>query len=156
MFPDRLTGVCVQTDDELTTQSLILSRDAIAPGHKRGSFGQVSFGQEVVGGSKPAVGLDKMHQECFDICQRCEATCNVTLHYCMTHLASGHKEHAACAALAMSCQDFCGLSAKLLGPLLRTNFRSLRGLCQGLRRLCYGVRKDEVRRTNGGLRQAMP
>jgi hypothetical protein len=38
----------------------------------------------------------------------------MTVNYCVTHLASGRKEHAACAAMAMSCQDFCGLCVKLV------------------------------------------
>jgi len=74
----------------------------------------VSHGQERGTASKSTASLDKMHQDCLDICQSCEAACNVTVNYCVTHLASGHKEHAACAAMAMSCQDFCGLSAKLI------------------------------------------
>lgn len=58
--------------------------------------------------------LDKMHQDCLDACQRCEATCNETVKHCMTHLSQGHKDHAGCAEIALSCQDFCGLSAKLI------------------------------------------
>lgn len=79
-----------------------------------GVAASVSRGQESGAASKPTAALDKMHQECLDICQRCEATCNTTVNYCVTHLANGHKEHASCAAIAMSCQDFCGLSAKLI------------------------------------------
>ena len=63
---------------------------------------------------KSASTMDKMHQECLDACQSCEVTCNQTVNHCMTHLSQGHKDHAACAALAMSCQEFCGLSAKLI------------------------------------------
>lgn len=79
-----------------------------------GVAASVSRGQERGADAKSPTGLDRMHQDCLDICQRCEATCNVTVNYCMTHLADGHKEHAACAAMALSCQDFCGLSAKVI------------------------------------------
>ena len=74
----------------------------------------ISHGQEGGAASKSEPALNKMHQDCLDICQSCEATCNMIVNYCVTHLASGHKGHAACAAMAMSCQDFCGLSAKLV------------------------------------------
>jgi hypothetical protein len=74
----------------------------------------VARGQGPTTASKSIPGLDKMHQDCLDICQSCETTCNTTLSYCMTHLANGHKDHAACAAMVLSCQEFCGVSAKLL------------------------------------------
>ena len=63
---------------------------------------------------KSSSNLDKMHQDCLDACQSCEVTCNETVKYCMTHLSEGHKDHAACAELALSCQDFCGLSVKVI------------------------------------------
>lgn len=71
-------------------------------------------GQEVGVAAKPGTGLDKLQQDCLETCQRCEATCNATLNYCLSHLAKGHATHAACAALLASCQDFCGLSAKII------------------------------------------
>ena len=78
-----------------------------------GMVSGVAQGQEK-SPTKPASNLDKMHQDCLDVCQSCEVTCNVTVKHCMTHLSQGHKDHAACAELAMSCQEFCGLSAKLI------------------------------------------
>ena len=96
---------------KMDRRSLLASAGAIALANV--AVG-VARGHEVKSESKSIPGLDKMHQSCLDICQSCEATCNTTLSYCMTHLAEGHKDHAACAALVLSCQEFCGLSAKLL------------------------------------------
>jgi hypothetical protein len=63
---------------------------------------------------KHASTLASMHQKCLEACQNCESTCNETVNHCMTHLAKGTKEHAACAAIAMSCQEFCSLSAQII------------------------------------------
>lgn len=64
--------------------------------------------------SKTSAGLDKTHADCLKACQDCAAKCNEIVHYCMGHLSQGQKDHAACAALAMSCQEFCSLSAQLI------------------------------------------
>ncbi|MBL8855783.1 MAG: four-helix bundle copper-binding protein [Planctomycetaceae bacterium] len=111
-----------------------------------GAAARGAFGQEVGAVSKPTALLDKMHQDCLDICQRCEATCNVTLHYCMTHLANGHKEHAACAALAMSCQDFCGLSAKIIArscTLTSAACEACAKACEACATECEKMKSDE-------------
>jgi len=79
-----------------------------------GVFAEVMQGQEKVASQKTAIGLDKMHAACLEACQDCEAMCNEIINYCMTHLSQGHKDHAACAAIAMSCQEFCSLSTQLI------------------------------------------
>lgn len=61
-----------------------------------------------------ASGLSAMDQKCLEACQDCEATCNETVNHCMAHLAKGMKEHAPCAAIAMSCQEFCSLSTQII------------------------------------------
>lgn len=100
-----------------------------------------------VGGeiAKSTSTLDKLHQECLDICQGCEAACNMTVTYCVTHMASGHKEHAACAALAMSCQDFCGLSAKLIArscTLAPASCEACAKACEACATECEKIKSD--------------
>ncbi len=92
-------------------RNMLVSAGAVA---LAGVAAGVSRGQESGAATKSTAGLDKLHQSCLEISQNCESTCNATVNHCMTHLAEGHKEHAACAAVAMSCQEFCGLSAKLI------------------------------------------
>lgn len=61
-----------------------------------------------------ASSLPPMSERCLEACQNCEATCNETVNYCMTRLSKGHKDHATCAAIAMSCQEFCSLSTQII------------------------------------------
>ena len=92
-------------------RTILASAGAVAAA---GVLAGVTRGQEKGSSSKTSVGLDKMHAACLEACQDCEAKCNETLNYCMTHLSQGHKDHAACAAIAMSCQEFCSLSTQLI------------------------------------------
>ncbi len=71
-------------------------------------------GQENKAGAHAHLEMNDVHGACLEACQSCESICNATLSHCLTHLSAGHKEHAACARSATTCQDLCGLSAKLI------------------------------------------
>ncbi len=92
-------------------RTILTTASAIAAA---GFLAGVTQAQEKGASSKKSSGLDKMHAACLKACQDCAAKCNETVNYCMSHLSQGHKDHAACAALAMSCQEFCSLSTQLI------------------------------------------
>jgi hypothetical protein len=93
-------------------RTILTSAGALATA---GVLAGVTQAQDKRSSSKTSSGLDKMHAACLEACQDCAAKCNETVNYCMTHLSQGHKDHAACAAVAMSCQEFCSLSTQLIG-----------------------------------------
>ncbi|MFN7875712.1 MAG: four-helix bundle copper-binding protein [Pirellula sp.] len=53
-------------------------------------------------------------QECLDACVRCEIACNEMVHHCLMQAGNGVKEHVRVAEIALTCQEFCGLAAKLI------------------------------------------
>jgi Domain of Unknown Function (DUF326) len=61
--------------------------------------------------------LDAMHQKCLELCQNCESLCNQIIDHCLRPHSDNGKIHAECARAAMTCQDFCGLSAKLMSRM---------------------------------------
>jgi hypothetical protein len=84
--------------------------------------------------------------ECLEACQSCEMTCNETLAYCMKHIAEGHKDHAPCAELVLSCQEFCGLSAKLMArssPLHKVGCQACASACDACATECEKMPADE-------------
>lgn len=52
--------------------------------------------------------------DCLKACQECEVLCNELIDHCLNHLAKGSKDHAACVRFAISCQDLCSLSVRLI------------------------------------------
>jgi hypothetical protein len=66
---------------------------------------------------------DKKHGDCLKACEECAAICNETFHHCFYKIKDGHTEHHRAAILTIDCQEFCGLSAKLMAresPLIAT------------------------------------
>lgn len=64
--------------------------------------------------SPKAMSRSSMHEECLDKCQQCETICNETAHHCLTQAGNGLKDHVRAAEIALTCEEFCGLAAKLI------------------------------------------
>jgi len=82
-----------------------------------GTVASKAFSQENATASHPKHTMNAAHQACLEACQSCESTCNAMISHCLTHASEGHKEHVSSARAAITCQDFCGLSAKLIARM---------------------------------------
>jgi hypothetical protein len=58
---------------------------------------------------------DKVHGDCLKACNECAGVCSETFHDSLENLNDGHKEHARLTALTLDCQEFCTLTAELMG-----------------------------------------
>lgn len=124
-------------------RTILTSASAIAAAGVLAGAAQ-AHGKETT--SKTSFGLDKTHADCLKACQDCAAKCNESVHYCMDHLSQGKKDHAACAALAMSCQEFCSLSAQLIARscmLAPAACKACETACDACASECEKVKADE-------------
>jgi hypothetical protein len=114
-----------------------------------GAVSGIALGQEPkskVQGSKRVSTLTPMIERCLEACQNCESICNETVNYCMTHLSKGHKEHAACASVAMSCQEFCSLSTQIIArscELASVSCAACAKACDACAAECEKIKTDQ-------------
>ena len=73
--------------------------------------------------TKHAGGHSGVHEDCLRACSDCLVDCNKTAHHCFELVAAGKKEHAKALHLTVDCEEFCGMSLKLVArssPLIST------------------------------------
>lgn len=74
---------------------------------------------------------DTVHAECLKACTECANVCSETFHESLSHLKNEH--HVRLTELTLDCQEFCALSAKLIGrrsPLLRVSCSACAEACK--------------------------
>ncbi len=138
----RIRGGIVYRSVPMDRRTILSSAGAVAAA---GIFSGSTHAQDKVA-LKTMSGLDRKHADCLEACQDCGAECNETVNYCMTHLSQGHKDHAACAAVAMSCQQFCSLSAQLIArssTLAPTACAACATACDACASECERMKTDE-------------
>lgn len=89
---------------------------------------------------------NRMHQHCLDECIHCETICNETAQHCMAQVAAGKLEHLRPAESALACQDFCGLSAKLIArscPMMTAACEACAKACDACAAECEKNTSDE-------------
>jgi hypothetical protein len=96
------------------------------------------YAQVAKPGEKPHHKMDEMHQKCLELCQHCESVCNQIITHCLSSHGGDHRIHSECARAAITCQDFCGLSAKLMARMDNLS-AELCGLCA---RACEKLQDD--------------
>jgi hypothetical protein len=57
---------------------------------------------------------DKLHGDCLKASEACATVCNETFHHCFENVKDGHGDHHHIAVVTIDCQEFCGLTSKLI------------------------------------------
>lgn len=89
---------------------------------------------------------DPIHNDCLKACTDCRTVCNETAGHCLALTTSGKNEHAAAVELTLACEEFCGLSAKLIARrdlLMFTACEACAKACDACAAECEKIASDE-------------
>lgn len=103
-----------------------------------------------VHGAENKLGDNDAHakslEACLAACTSCMNECNMTAHYCFAEAGKGDKKFLMPLHLAVDCQEFCGLSAKMIGrvsPLMGVSCHACAEACEKCAAECEKIPSDE-------------
>jgi hypothetical protein len=106
--------------------------------------------QDKPGRASPATGPQhhdiKMLQSCLKACSDCMDVCNITAHYCIEQTENGKRELAKALRATVDCQEFCAISAKLLGrvsPMMAFSCDACAKACDACATVCEQAQGDK-------------